>query len=413
MVDDAIVVGENIYRHFEMGKSGLQAAVDGARQVATPVTFSILTTLAAFSPLLFIPGPPGEMMKVIPIIVLACLGFSLIESVFILPNHLSHLSHRKEDHEPSGISRYWYRFQGRFTKRLTWVIEEVYRPSLDRFIEWRYATVAESAGAADVDGRVRRGRLGALRIFPERRSRQLRRHGDHAAGHSGRGHPARPAHPRAGGARGSARRSTRETGQDPFRHIMATVGGHPFAEKSEQMGPAMGGIAVTQSSAHLGEVNIELLPAEVRQIRSTEITNRWRELTGLIAGAEELSFSASLISFGSALDVQLIASDIEQLRQASEAVKRKFLEYPGVSDVTDSYQLGKREIEIDIHPRGEALGLSLGDLGRQVRPGFLWRRSAANPTRARRRAGHGALPGRRASDARLARADARARSGCR
>ncbi len=369
VVDDAIVVGENIYRHFEMGKSGIQAAVDGASQVAVPVTFSILTTLAAFSPLLFIPGPPGEMMRVIPIIALACLGFSLIESVFILPNHLSHLSHRREDREPTGPSRHWYRFQGRFTQGLAWVIERLYRPSLDRLLEWRYATVA----GAVVLLMVTAGFVGAgwirFEFFPN-----VEADNSVAMVTMPQGTPVAATEQVLERIEQAAidlrRQIIDETGEDPFRHIMATVGGHPFAERSQQMGPSMGGISVTQSSAHLGEVNIELVPAQFRNVRSTDITNRWRELTGLIAGTEELSFSSSLISFGSPLDVQLIATDIEQLRGASEAVKSKLLEYPGVSDITDSYQVGKREIEIDIHPRGEALGLSLGDLGRQVRQGF-------------------------------------------
>ena len=94
VVDDAIIVGENIYRHQEEHGNGLRGAIEGAREIARPVTFAVLTTVAAFSPLLFVAGMMGKVLRVIPLVVIPCLPFSLLESLNILPAHLSHIPRR-------------------------------------------------------------------------------------------------------------------------------------------------------------------------------------------------------------------------------------------------------------------------------------------------------------------------------
>ena len=97
VVDDAIIVGENIYSHYERGKDGLQASIDGAREMMVPVIFAVLTSVAAFTPMLSVPGPTGKIFKVLPLVVIPTLLFSLVESLFILPNHLSHAKKRSSE----------------------------------------------------------------------------------------------------------------------------------------------------------------------------------------------------------------------------------------------------------------------------------------------------------------------------
>ncbi|HUF17322.1 MAG TPA: efflux RND transporter permease subunit, partial [Thermoanaerobaculia bacterium] len=139
VVDDAIVVGENIHTHIERGKPALQASIDGAKEVAVPVVFSILTTVAAFSPLLMVGGTTGRFMRAIPIIVIATLFFSLLESLFVLPSHLSHL---KRETVREGLAGSWTRLRGKFSSVLDRVISRAYKPSLHRALEWRYSVVA-------------------------------------------------------------------------------------------------------------------------------------------------------------------------------------------------------------------------------------------------------------------------------
>jgi multidrug efflux pump subunit AcrB len=145
VVDDAIVVGENINSHLERGKPPLKAAIDGAQEVALPVVFSVLTTIAAFSPLLLVGGTTGRFMRAVPIIVVATLFFSIVESLFVLPSHLSHL---KAEKRRAGLGGAWTRVRQRVAAGLQYVIGRWYEPSLRRALDWRYATVAGSARGA-------------------------------------------------------------------------------------------------------------------------------------------------------------------------------------------------------------------------------------------------------------------------
>ena len=159
VVDDAIIVGENIYRHQEEHGDGLRGAIEGAREIARPVTFAVLTTVAAFSPLLFVPGMMGKVLRVIPLVVIPCLLFSLLESLNILPAHLAHIPGRVR-------RRPWRRLQSRFANGLKHFAQGVYCPMLDAALRWRYLTAAVGAGVMIVTvGLVLSGRPGC-RVVP-------------------------------------------------------------------------------------------------------------------------------------------------------------------------------------------------------------------------------------------------------
>ena len=135
LVDDAIIIGENIYSHQEEHGEGLRGAIEGAQQISAPVVFAVLTTVTAFTPLLFIPGVFGKFLVVIPLIVIPSVLFSLVESLTILPTHLSHLPTRRSPGP-------WRRFQGLFARGLKSFIHRMYRPSLEMALRWRYLTAA-------------------------------------------------------------------------------------------------------------------------------------------------------------------------------------------------------------------------------------------------------------------------------
>lgn len=363
VVDDAIVVGENINTHLERGKPALRAAIDGAQEVALPVTFSVLTTIAAFSPLLFVGGATGKFMRAVPIIVVATLAFSLIESLFVLPSHLSHLRPEKRR---EGFRGAWTRVRQRVASGLSFVIARAYEPSLRRALDWRYATVAGAlavlivAGAAVGTGWIKftffppidsdnvvvfltmplgtpveKTEEAMLRL--ERSAMQLREE------------------------------LAREGNDEVFRHMLTSIGEQPFRTAQSQ---GHGGVGSVFAAPHLGEINIELASSEQRGVTSAEIARRWRELTGPVPDAVELTFSSSLFSPGDAVNIQLTGNDLDQLRRASAAVQARLQEYPGVFDVTDSFRAGKEEVRVDVTPEGETMGIARLDLARQVRQAF-------------------------------------------
>ena len=158
VVDDAIIVGENIFRHREAHGDKLRSAIEGAREIATPVVFAVLTTIAAFSPMLFVPGQVGKVARFVPLVVVPCLLFSLVECLAILPAHLAHTGAPRQGA--------WRRFQKRIADGLNAVGRSVYRPGLAFALRWRYLALAVGVATLVVTaGIVLSGRV-AFHFFP-------------------------------------------------------------------------------------------------------------------------------------------------------------------------------------------------------------------------------------------------------
>ncbi len=368
VVDDAIVVGENIYRHHEMGKEGLDAAIGGAQEVAIPVTFSILTTIAAFLPLLMVDASIGQVMRVVPLVAISCLLFSLVESMFILPSHLSHLKHRTSEASSNRLIGGWRRFQDGVSARLRRFVERVYQPVLVRCLEWRYLTLAAAFSLLIMTFAAVGSGWVSFTFFPPLEA-------DNAVVQLAmpQGTPASQTSVVIERLERAARQLELELEDEGhegvFQHLLATVGEQPFSERQSR---SAGGDANLSGAtrAHVGEINIELMPSENRTIRAGEIVNRWRQIVGPIPDASELVFQSELISFGDPINVQLQSRDLDQLEAASSRVRELLEDYPGVFDIRDSLQSGKQEIKLQMDERGEALGLDLATLGRQVRNAF-------------------------------------------
>jgi multidrug efflux pump subunit AcrB len=366
VVDDAIIVGENIFSNFQQGKEGLRAAVDGTSEVVTPVIIAVLTSVAAFAPLLGVTGNIGKIMRVIPLITIPTLLFSLVESLLILPNHLSHMHHQPATAPKFAIARYWDQLQSSLAKGLDWLIERVYRPTLEITIEWRYLTLACMIALLLLTaGMVRSGWL-QFTFLPDVE-------GDNTAAYLAlpQGTPAESTSAVLQVLESSALELSGELesefGGRPIRHVMTTVGQQPFRTAA---GPAALAILVNISSGNLGEVNLELAPAEDRQISALEIANRWREKVGAIPDAEELSYSSSLFASGEAINFELSGPNVDDLRDFAAALRRELAPYPGVRDISDSFRAGKRQLQLNVTPEAESAGLSKADLARQVRQAF-------------------------------------------
>lgn len=368
VVDDAIVVGENIYAHVERGESGVKAAIAGAKRVGVPVVFAVLTTVAAFSPLLSVPGNMGKFMRVIPIIVIATLLFSLLESLFILPAHLRHLKPEEDSAKISNrIKRRWRRFQDEFARRMNLFVRRFYAPSLEFALNWRYGTIAVGIATFVLTIGLAVGGWVKFNFFPNVDADNVV-----ALLTMPQGTPAEVTAEAVQRLEASAlvlkKEMTRSEDSEPMiEHILASTGEQPFRVRQQQ---GSGRASASFAGAHLGEVNLQLMPSEERDLTSPEIAKRWRGLTGPIPDAVELVFSYSLFSAGEPINIQLAGSDYNQLQTAAQELKAAVGEYPGVFDVTDSYRAGKQEVKLKIKPEAESLGLTLFDLARQVRQAF-------------------------------------------
>ncbi len=361
VVDDAIVVGENIFTEMESGKKGVQAATNGVKRVFVPVIFAVLTTVAAFWPLLNVEGVIGKIMRFIPVIVILTLIFSLFEALFVLPAHLGHLKF-VEQKTHTGIQDVWVRFQNRFDRLFLRFIDRAYRPSLRLGLRLRYITFAVGIAMLLLTLGMLGGGWIKFVFFPSIDADNVV-----AQLTMPLGSPVEVTEKAVRLLEKTAHELDKEFDtEDLVRHTLASIGEQP--SKNETQGPFAGEEIFTGS--HLGEVNIELKPSEDRTVSSIEVANRWRDLTGEIPGAVELVFVSSLFSTGEPINIQFASSNWDALREAGRKLKEKLADYPGVYDIADSYREGKQEIRLDIKPEAESLGLGLSDLGRQVRQYF-------------------------------------------
>jgi multidrug efflux pump subunit AcrB len=377
VVDDAIIVGENVHTEQERSGDRMLGTIRGVQGVSTPVVFGVLTTIVAFAPMLFVPGPMGRVARVIPVVVCLCLVFSLIESLFILPAHLAHGAGDADDpdHEPTGVNRAWRRFQDRIANALAEFTHNTYRPALERCLEWRYLTGAAGLAILLVTLGLLAGGWIKMVFQPEIESDVTV-----AYVHMPEGTPtavtAAAVEQIADAARAVAeeedarQRAAGRLGDDEsvFSHFSTSVGRQPYRIK-QASGPSSFASAGARGS-HLGEVQIEVVDGELRDVSVSELTRRWRERTGEIVGAEELTFTASLISSAAPIQIELNGADLDRLRAAAKMVAEELAAYPGVLDIHDSFRSGKRELMLELKPSAEPLGLTVTDLGRQVRQAF-------------------------------------------
>ncbi|MBM63041.1 MAG: hypothetical protein CL484_08850 [Acidobacteria bacterium] len=355
IVDDAIIVGENIFRHQEGHGDSLRGSIEGGQEIAKPVVFAVLTTVAAFSPLMFVPGMMGKMFRVIPLIVIPCLLFSLVESLNILP---AHLSHRPNPGRPGR----WRRIQARFADGLKLFAQQVYQPFLEVALKWRYLTVATAVATMILTiGLVLSGRP-SFQFFPSVEANIIMASVTMPQGTPVEVTSRAVAQLEAGAAR-FRQTLLEETGQDYIRHLSSAVGDQPMAARRAGPGSAAG-------AGHLGEVLIELIPSETRTYNSEQLGNMWRELTGQIPEAVDVNFNMSMMGPGEDIDVQLAGPDLDELQTLAADLKGHLAGYPGVYDISDSFRPGKAEMKLGIKPAAEILGLTLEDLGRQVRQAF-------------------------------------------
>ncbi len=409
LVDDAIVVGENVHSNQRRADDPLTGSIRGTQQVSIPVIFGVLTTVSAFLPLLLAPGTFGQIFGVISTVVICCLFFSVVESQLILPSHLGHTTVESPDAEVgmmlvplvgiillefawsvqsyvglavlvasilfglhflglfAPVATRIIAFQNRFSSGLEHLIDTRFRSLVETAVRYRYITIAIAwAAFMSAVGVVGSGRL-PFSFFPPLASDQAIAQLTMPLGTSADVTEEAILHLERTAQRLGVELAERYPDNPPVTHILSAVGSQPSSSGGGGP-PGSGGSG--PGGAHVGEVTIQMIPSQERDISSREVTNLWREMSGSIPDAVELKFSSSLFTVGNAIDIQLAGNDVDELREVAAKLREKLAEYPGVIDITDSFRSGKQEIKLDILPAGQAVGLTLGDLARQVRQAF-------------------------------------------
>jgi len=357
-------VVENVYNE-QAGKASdepLEEAIRGTQRVATPIIFAVLTTMAAFSPLLFVEGTIGKFLGDVPTVVIFILIISVLEVLLILPSHLSHNSGPETPTTWMGTvvgrARTWV------GRRLTEFVDGPLRRAL-LFVTKHYGVTISGAVALllitfslvangyikneffpSIPGNVVTAQLemypGTNAAQTERTARQLRTQGLEVL-----------------------RKLEDESGERLLETSYTTVGRQPVASGGRTQA------GFTAPRPNVAEVSIEMVDAEKRTVASPELEAQWRRAVGVPAGVQSLAFTSSAGGpGGDPVSVKLFAPTVEQMTRAADVVKDSLRQYLGVMDVTDDWE-EKQEIKFQLKPAARSLGLTLGDLARQTRAAFF------------------------------------------
>jgi len=360
LVDDAIVIGERIYTREQLTNNPRSAAVMGTSEVAVPVFFGVLTTMAAFIPVVSVDSMLGQFFGAIGWTVILCLLFSLIESQLILP---AHLAHRRRSRGKTKIGARWEAFQDRVVKSLENFATGRYKRWLILGLQYRHITLSIALAIMVVmGGMLASGRV-LFQFFPSVAGDLLI-----ARLVLPEGYPIEETKTLVAEIQAAAATLDQEMteaspdGESAIVSELVSVG----------MPLSVGSLGNTgQTGSHIAEIGLNLKPHRERQgMTPTEAAARWRALTPALPDVVEQSFTAAAVSLGPDINLELRGRDIEVLGQAAHEISEILGSFDGIFDITDSYRAGKQEYTIKIRPEAESLGLTQADLGNQVRHAF-------------------------------------------
>ncbi|WP_456403720.1 efflux RND transporter permease subunit [Hydrogenimonas sp.] len=345
VVDDAIVVGENIYRYRERGYTPLAAAIRGAKEMAVPVSFAILTNVVAFMPIYFIPGTTGKIFQVIPVVVITIFLVSWIESLFILPAHLAEVK--------NGVSnpllRFIHRYQQRFSRAFRAWVRFRFGPFLLFLLRYRYLMIAVATTILIVTiAYATSGRMG-MQIFPRTPSSYAQ-----AVVKLPFGTPSEVTQRVVKRIVDAAYRAQKRAGVENYvRGVYARIG---------------------REGSHEGLIRVYLPPASVRDrtLSNAEFVRIWRKEAGEVPGAELLQFSAFAggPGHGAAISLEISHADLGTLKEASGLIAQELRKYPRLYDISDGFEEGKAQINFTLKPIAYMLGFDARTIAREIRGAF-------------------------------------------
>ncbi len=369
VVDDAIVIGENIYQKREQGLPYVRAAIEGTVEVIPSVTASVLTTIIAFAPLMFVSGVMGKFIAVMPIAVIAMLLISLLESAFILPAHLAH----DDNLFLRMVSVTLYIFKpflwvikkvNRFADGgMKFVINRIYAPMLHWSLNHKSVVVATGSAVLIVAGGFVGAGLVPFEFFPKLDGRQISATVIFPDGTSEKFTDAGTKELEAAIER-VRERINDERGENVVEIVYRRTG---------EVGSAGRGPNGVTNGSHVGTVEVDLVSSAERTVTSQEITEMWREEVPKIPGVDSIQFgSASMGPGGAKIELKLLAPsfDAVELNEAVEEVKEYLATKAGVYDIEDDMREGKLEMILTLNEKGKALNLDENVLSSNVRSVF-------------------------------------------
>lgn len=341
VVDDAIVVGENIHEYRQRGYDHMTAAIKGTQDIAAPVTFTILTTIVAFVPVMFIPGTTGKFWWPFPVVVIIVLVISLIEALYILPAHLA----QSEPATQSRLGKSIYDRQQVVARKFDWFINERYRPVIELCLRQRYITIstalafliiAGAYGASDHMGMIMMPRVAADEI--------------------------------EGGVRlpvGTTLEQAAKVATEITDSTYAMFEKHDLFRVAE-------GIKTNVRVQNFIDVEIVMKPPDERDMSAAQVIDLWRDEIGDIEGVDQITFEAERGPGGwqDDISVDLSHTDTERLAEASQVFKARMDEFANTRNLNDNYEKGKLQYNFTLLPEGRLTGLTPADVGRQVRDAF-------------------------------------------
>ncbi|MBK9645582.1 MAG: efflux RND transporter permease subunit [Deltaproteobacteria bacterium] len=354
VVDDAIVVSENFWHKVESGVPPMEAAVRGAQEMLVPVSFSVLTTIAAFAPLLFVPGVSGRIFSIIPVVVISVLLFSVVECFTILPAHLGH-----GDSKKGWLLTQLDRPRAWVDVRLTAFTQGPYERFLRGVIEARYLAASVAFALFVLTIGVLGGGVVPFEFFPKLEGDLVT-----ATVRLPYGTPVERTREIKAILERSADQAMLDVGDPSARAGMYAIVG---------LGPAPRGPGATQETgSHLLTVEMSLVSSDARDLSGEEIADAWEKATPPLPGIEASSFSASFgAGAGAAVDVQLSHTDVAVLQKAAAEMTATLRGYADLTDVENGFASGKVRLDLQLTDAARSLGLSSTDLGRQVRSAFF------------------------------------------
>ncbi|WP_296805177.1 efflux RND transporter permease subunit [Thiocapsa sp.] len=346
IVDDAIVVGEDAMAHHQMGEDPLLAAEGGVRRMLAPVVASSLTTIAAFLPLMLVGGVIGNILNVIPLVIVAVILASLLESMLVLPGHLRSAFVHSHKVKPDSL-------RARLDRGFEYFRDRLFRPLVTLAVHHRFATIASAVAALMIAvGLLAGGRLGFV-FFPTPEGQIVTANATFVAG---------TPRARVDALLEHLDETLWETERafDQGRLVNLAIALH--GSKGDSSG---------SSADQLGALQVELVAPDARDVRNEEFIRAWQERIKLPAGLEGFTIASRRAGPpGRDLTVRLFGADAATLKAAALDISEVLKGISGVTAVEDDMAFGREQIIYSLTPAGQALGLTVAELGTQLRTAF-------------------------------------------
>ena len=358
VVDDAIVVGEAIYVHRKDGQPPLQAAVEGVSEVGMPVIAAVLTTIVAFVPLLYVGGIMGKFIAIMPVVVIACLGVSLVESLLLLPAHLSDLPDANRVRGPSNpVLGYLASLQQATAAGMEWFVARVYTPFLRKALFWRYISLSTAIAILFVSLGLVVGGILKFEVMPDIDGFIMTATVEHPSGT-----PAEVTADTLGRIEAALLR---------LQEKIPTLSGEPLIEdRLSLVGQTLEDIP--RNGPHLGSVQAILLDSERRGMHAKRLMSLWEQEIGPIPGIKSLTFAGlSAGPPGDPIEIWIQGHQMPAILAASEALMARLRKFDGVYQIRSDFSPGKNEIRLSLKPEAHTLGLTVDDLARQVHADYF------------------------------------------